>query len=249
MKVTNTRGKEELFKYCFGLESGKIPEKVVLSPFLKVRALGESCDVKCTFKGRLYSGIIASKNNINFAAVRSGMGGQIAGDAAALLGAAGARDIVFAGSCGGLGESKIGGLIACEKAFDGGSFSSAFRKGESISDIISKDQFIDSDLRVTEDLKNFSGAEKGNIFTVASLFSELESDIEEIEAAGFAGVDMELASVYSAAKKMETRASALLFVSDLPRTNPLWEVDTDEESLMEKIVDITLGFITSQKEA
>ena len=245
VRSINTTQKEELFKYCYGCTSQYLPNKAILTPFLSLKKFAESCDIVQTFKGRLYSGIIASKNNINFAVIRCGMGAQIAGDAAALLGNTPVEDLLFVGSCGGLGSSKIGDLLICEKAFDGGSFSSSFNNNSSFADIISSGELIPADPNYTKDLEEYSSLRKGNIFTVASLYSELSDDIQKIEDEGFCGVDMELASIYSAARKMNIRPAALLFVSDLPLTKPLWEVDSSKEEITVKLTETALGFIAS----
>ena len=246
VRSINTTKKEEFFNYCYGCSHQDLPDKVILTPFLPLKKFGESCDIVQTFKGKLYSGIVALKNNVKFAVIRCGMGSQIAGDAVLLLGSAPVEEVLFVGACGGLGSSKIGDLIICEKAFDGGSFSRSCDDTSSFIDIISRGELISADTDYTRDLEEYSHLRKGNIFTIASLCSELSSDIKKIEDESFFGIDMELASIYAASKKMNIRSTALLVVSDLPLTKPLWEVDdSNKEEMVGKLTKTALGFIAS----
>jgi len=223
--------KEKFFEFCFNLKPNLLPETIIVTPFIPLKAFAEHCTVTKSFKGRLYSGIIAKNKSREFAVVFSGMGDRLAGDGILLMEESPARQIIFAGACGGLGETKIGDLILCETAFNGEGFSMYHGDSFSMEKIFNAGKSTRANNEYTKSLEKFlfdklkdrSILKKGDIFTIGSFLAETPKNLLKIEQKNFIAIELELSAVYHAANLIGRKMTGLTIVSDLPKNKPLWE--------------------------
>jgi len=222
---------KKLFEYCYGCPPEKFPETVIITPILPVEGFTRDHASVTAFKGRLYSGRIVSDEGREYAVVRCGIGSALTGDAVLLLRLTAVRDIFFAGTCGGLTGCRIGDIIICESSFDGEGFTRYHGPSSDIAAVIDSGAFIPADAGYVDQLRTFLAGnardktilKTGDIFTIGSLMAETPETLRGITEKGFRGIDMELSSVYHAARATGRRAASLLLVSDLPQKKPLWE--------------------------
>ncbi|MGB2651388.1 MAG: hypothetical protein WBD00_04200 [Candidatus Omnitrophota bacterium] len=228
--------KEKFFEFAFGCSSETLSCRTIITPVIPPDKFTEGSEVKSTFRGRLYSGLKAVKEGAEFTVIRSGIGDRLLGDAVLLLSIAPVKEIVFAGTCGGFGGTKVGDILLCENAFDGEGFSRYHREGFDVSAFFDSGEMISADTEYTAQLKDFVSGKatklcrSGNIFTIGSFMAEESEFVKNIEDRGFAGVEMELSAVYSAARSTGLKATALTVVSDLPLERPLWDLTKEEKS-------------------
>ena len=245
----------ELFEYSFGCSPGYLNETVIITPIFPVKKFAEYCKTITTFKGRLYSGITASKNGQEFSIICCSMGAHFAGDAILLFKETPVQRIIFMGSCGGLSDCKIGDLLVCEKAVNGEGFTRYHMQTSDIKNILDSGEVIPSDPGYTEDIKAFLSnyikneinLKSGNIFTIGSILAENHENLLTIEKEGFKGIDMELSAVYHAAGVIGRKITALTFVSDLPLEKPLWKKMTSQQKNdynkgISQLVRLSVGF-------
>jgi len=224
--------KEKFFEFCFNLTAEILPETIIVTPFIPIEAFAEHCTVTKSFKGRLYSGIIAENKSRKFAVIFSGMGDRLSGDGILLMEKSPVRQIIFAGACGGLGGTEIGDLILCETAFNGEGFS-MYHGGPSFSmeKIFNTGKSAPADNEYTKSIERFlsgkledrSILKKGDIFTIGSFLAETPENLLKIEQKNFIAIELELSSVYHAANLIGRKMTGLTIVSDLPKNKPLWE--------------------------
>lgn len=230
--------KKKLFEFCYGCLPEDLPERAIVTPFIPAKKFLEHSEVISSYNGRLYSGVIAEKNGKKFTVINCGMGSLLAGDAVLLLELSGVKEIVFTGSCGGMNGCKTGDLVIPGKALSGEGFTIYHGDFYDLEKILEPAEVVPANEEFTKELsefvsKNLEGGldlRLGKIFTIGSLLAETEETVLKISEKGFTGIDMELAVVYHAARKVEIRASGIVFVSDLPLERPLWEKIEGEES-------------------
>lgn len=223
--------KEKFFEYCFGCGPETFTDKAIITPVFSPEKIAENCEIITSFKGRLYSGVVVSKNGANFTVVRCGIGDQAGGDAILLMDITQVAEILFAGTCAGLGDRGIGDLIICEGAFSGEGFARYHTDTFRMKEIFDSGELIPADPEYIEDLKSFSHKkandgtvpDPGKVFTIGSLMAERRENVLSIEKAGFIGIDMELSAVYQAARRIGLKAAGLAVISDLPLKYPVWE--------------------------
>ncbi len=226
-----------MFNYCFGCPAEIFPETAIITPVLPVKSFKEHCDEAAPFSGRLYSGMMAVKNGVEFAVIHCGMGDRFMGDAVLLMDIAPVRRIVFAGTCGGLNGCRIGDLIACRNAFNGEGFSRYHADSFDMKKVFDTGELIPAAPAYTESLIGFlserapGGAvfRTGDIFTIGSLMAEERKNVIGIEEKGFKGIDLELSAVYHAARRIGREATGLALVSDLPLQRPIWDQPAQKE--------------------
>ncbi|MBF0494783.1 MAG: hypothetical protein HQL28_06630, partial [Candidatus Omnitrophica bacterium] len=192
----------------------------------------------------------------NFTFVHSGIGDRLLGDAVLLMNGGPVRDVIFAGTSGGLKNCVIGDIVAAESAFDGEGFSRYSAKDFSLSNLLQNGRTIPGNTDLTYHLcalknmvsGNTPAVKKGDVFTIGSLLAETEENLVVLENSGFIGIEMELSAVYSAAAALGIRASGLLAVSDLPVKRPIWEaLGTEDKRCLslsiETIVETIMRFV------
>ncbi|NQT32696.1 MAG: hypothetical protein HQ594_03375 [Candidatus Omnitrophica bacterium] len=246
------------FEYFFGCGPDIFPETVILTPFFLLKRFSKLFEEHKTFSGKLFSGSVASKNGKEVGLIGCSIGASLAGDAVLLLKNTSVSNILFVGSCGGVGDCNIGDIIIGENAFNGEGFTLYHDDKFDMDRILSKENMIPADLSYIEELGVFLGKrapaeihlKKGNIITIGSLLAETPENLCSLEGKDFKGIDMELSAAYQAAAKIGLRAAGLLFVSDLPLRKPAWEELSreDRESYnkgVQEAVDLSARFVTS----
>jgi purine-nucleoside phosphorylase len=228
--------KDRLFRYYFGCDPAEIKGTLILTPVIPLKKFADNSEVKKSFKGQLYSGIVISGKDEEFTVIHCGIGDRLTGDAVLLLERTSSREIIFTGTCGGFHSCGIGDIILSEKAFNGEGFT-RYYSGKDIQEILSSGEDIPAHPEYMSELKNVlvpgvAGGRnviEGNIFTVGSLLAETPELLKAIEEKGYAGIEMELSAVYSAARAIGAKAVGLLTVSDTPKSKPLGEALTGSE--------------------
>ncbi|MFH1837649.1 MAG: hypothetical protein ABH862_06020 [Candidatus Omnitrophota bacterium] len=246
---------KDLFKYCFGYESDSLPETAIITPFIRTELFQEHCKVIDIFRGKIYSGVKASKNGKEFSIISCGIGSGVSGDAAVLLAGSKVRKMVFLGACGGFGDCEIGDIVVGKRAFNGEGFSRYHDGTHDLKDVRDTKNIIDCSEGYTialEDLlcKKKESFKTGDIYTIGSMTAENKDLLTRIEKGGFKAIEMELSAVYNGARNNGAEAAGLLSVSDLPLKKPIWETavsDEDRKKIlgsMKKIVKIAVEFVS-----
>ncbi|MDP8259189.1 MAG: hypothetical protein P9L90_07220 [Candidatus Aadella gelida] len=245
---------KDLFKYLFGCKSEILSENIIVVPFIEPERFMKGCNVLGSFSGKMYSGIKAEKSGREFCVIKCGIGSGQAGDAVILLKESKVKNLLFVGSCGGLGDLDIGDIILGENAYNGEGFSRYYNgKGSQIdlSDEKETPRGSDKYMGCLRDLleRKHEKYVKGKIYTTGSITAEEGSLLKRLENEGFSAVEMELSAIYTASKKIGVNASSLLFVSDLPLKKPIWEIRTSPQHKgkmlegLKKVIDISVEFV------
>jgi purine-nucleoside phosphorylase len=246
---------EKFFEFCFGCSPALFSETVILTPFLPLDRFKKHGNVRASFKGKVYSGIIVCRDGRDITIVRCGLGDRLTGDAILLMKNTGAKKIIFTGTCGGLKDCRIGNLIVCENAFNGEGFSRYYAESAGLENVLNTGEMVNADIEYTGALKNFIqekisdkyALKCGNMFTIGSLLAENKENLMNIEGKGFTGIDLELSAVFHAARTIGRKAVGLLFVSDLPLKRPLGEKLTAQEKKdyqdgLDQVVRLSMEF-------
>ncbi len=250
---------KHFFQYCFGVFPEEFPETVIVTPFLSVDKFKDYCEGSGKFRGKMYSGIIASKNGQDFSVVHCGIGDRLMGDAVLLFELAPVKKVIFVGSCGGLNDGKVGDLLVCENAFDGEGFTKYHMPDLGIEDVFKGGKMVSSSGDYTAKLKNFFeknisktiSVTAGDIFTIGSFLAESRENLLAIDGKGFSGLEMELSAVLQAARKAGITAAGVVFVSDLPLKKPIWETLTSEDKTayneaVRELIRLSVDFAVTQ---
>jgi len=240
--------KEKFFNFCFGCSHKDITENVIITPFVSLENFSSICKIEKSFKGMLYSGKILSKNNKKLTVIKCGIGPGLMGDAVLLLGISYVKNIIFFGSCGGLKDCELSDIILGEKAFNGEGFGLYYKQDFNIKDVFLDNNYEKATCCYTEQLKKHVSKESkvkvGNIFTIGSLIAETKENLIYIENKGFLAIDMELSAVYKATEIISRNITSIMFVSDLPLKNPIWQQDLSKYNIIiKKISHILVDFI------
>ncbi len=241
----------KLFKYSFGCPPETLQKTAIITPVFSAKKFAEYCKTLTSFRGRLCSGMTASKNERKFSIICCNMGAHFAGDAVLLFKETQVKQIIFAGSCGGLAGCNIGDLLVGENAFNGEGFTRYHMQSSDIKEIFNKGELIPADSDYTKSLqtfledhiKNKKSLKSGNIFTIGSILAEDRENLHLIEKKRFKAVDMELSAVYHAAGVIGRKITALMFVSDLPLEKPLWQkMSSQEKNNYNKTIEEVVRF-------
>lgn len=222
--------KEKMFEYCFDANPGDFSENIIVTAFLSLKQFGRHCEIVKTFKGKLFSGVVAKKNDKCFTIIRSGIGKSLIRDAVMLLGVTPAKRVVFLGAAGGLNNTIIGDIVLC------------------VDNRADKAYLKSAETFLKKHIKDEKVFKKGNIFTVNSLMDETEENLHKIKKKGFIGIDMELSAFYGAADEIKRKAVGIVFVSDLPLEKPMYERLTEEEhkrykNIVEESIYLSIEFL------
>lgn len=250
--------KLKFFKYSFGCEPDLLPETIVVTPFLPVSRFGKYCDVTASFKGRMYSGSVSKKEDRHIGILRCGIGDRMLGDAVLLLAEAKVKNLIFTGSCASICDARVGDLFVAKRALGGEGFSRYHRDDSNIENIVKNELFAASEVALTDKLLDFasnkaqkgSSLSSGDIFTIGSIMAEDEDLLRFVKSKGISAIEMELSAVYQAARISDIKATALLWVSDIPLYKPLWEeFDAEERAAynngMEEAIRLSAEFAFS----
>ena len=222
--------KKAFFKFCFGTSSETFPQKAVISPFISEKNIEEKYETIKKFRGKLFSGVLFKHNNEEVVYIKTGIGSAFSGDAVLLLGETAIKNIIFVGTCGGLGEGSFGDLVICERAFDGEGFSRYLT--HDVGEMLEKNKFVSCDNLFLDTFESYiisaSGigkGQRGDIYTIGSLLAETKNNLVAIEKKGFIGIDMEASAIYNAASKINKKILAVLVISDLPLEKNICKVE------------------------
>jgi len=251
--------KEKFFEFCYNIAPKDFPETVIITPFIPLKAFSSKSCVTKSFKGSLFSGIITKVKSRPFAVIFTGMGDRLAADGILLMEKTPVEKIIFVGACGGLGKAFMGEIIIPESAFNGEGFSQYHDESFSMKKIFASGKFANANKTYTKSLEQFASGKlktpnilkKGAIFTIGSFLAETQENLSAIEQKNFIGIDLELSAVYRAASVIGRKAAALIVVSDLPKTKPLWEKPNaiDKKKYTKnrnKLIDIAIEFATEE---
>ena len=223
--------KKGFFPFAFGFKSELLPERVLMLPYLPVSVIEKNRHIRDKRAGRLYRTIFLEGGQNAAAIVITGMGGALSGDCVLALAEAGAREVIFAGSCGGLPPCGIGDIIVCSSAVDGEGFSRYHRSGTSTGYTVREGISHKPDSTLTDIIYkrmmsiagDDTGVHRGGVFTTGSLLSETAFNIKSLTDEGLLGIDMETSAVFCAAQSFGIKAVSVMTVSDLPLSIPFWE--------------------------
>lgn len=203
------------FKVLFGIDRKDVKRHCVLSPILAPQMLN--------YLGvrRLAKGLISSAGQTNdLTFIKTHMGALFVGDVVLQLKDSNCENIIFLGSCG---------LINCSSRLDIGSVvlpASAYSV-ESFSDlVIGRELDIHPAYPHDDLLHAFNTIDKAmpNVSCVSFGSMELEDNYRSLfERLGTDVIEMECAALFNAARRINKKALAILFVSDILGEKPFWK--------------------------
>ena len=192
------------FEDLFGIPSDQIKPLCILMPFL-VKPIHQAFGITQFHKGKPYS----SACHEDFTLIETRIGPLFTGDAILALKNSPCRKILFIGSCGTLDPSRfpIGSIVLPKAVY----------ALESFSEMVSKQASFTHNIPVpSSPLYEFLSQ---NILSVqcASIGSiQLENEFHQLFSRHRINViDMECASVFSAARAIGRPAASLLYVTDI----------------------------------
>lgn len=202
-----------IFSTLFGTEALSIKETCVLTPFLNKNIL-DGFRITKQKRGAVYS---VGTNGL-FSLIHTGIGSTFVGDAVLYLENTPCKNLILFGSCGAVKRTKklgVGDIVTVKKA-------------------LCQDSFVDMLLeRKTRDIfypdRNFLAKISSNklpevtCLTVGSLKLE-EEYLERLRYGSIDIVDMETAAFFAAAEFVRKKAVAILFVTDILKSFPYYNV-------------------------
>ena len=183
-----------------------IVKNALISPFLPLRVFEPYVKIEKIFTGKHVSAGLAK----NICVIQSGIGVQNVFNAVEALISTNCRNLIFIGSCGGIGRAAIGDiLIADQKAVTG-----IHTFSESL------------EVFLTQTGVPFKSS---RIYSVETVKDETEALIDNLEKGGYLGVDIETNVFNRTSASNAFNACALLYVTDIPLRRPFTERFTKEE--------------------
>lgn len=204
-----------VFKILFGIETKSLRNTCILTPFI-------TGDILDGFKiGKMSKGVLFSVgSNDMLSLIYTGMGSAFLGDAVLYLKNTKCKNLILFGSCGVVkdnGSLNIGSVVTVERAIAQDSFVNMLLKRKT-KDAFYPDRGL---LGKVFSFKDKYNLEKVSCLTVGSLKLE-EEYIDHIKDDSIDIVDMETAAFYAAAKYVEKKAVAILFVTDILKKFPFY---------------------------
>lgn len=233
--------RETVLQLFFGCDEKDVSEFVVFTPLPPsnlddFRAL---CDeVRNEFSGWVGSGFSGLAEDFPVTVICPGTGSSQIGDATLAVGYGPCRVAIFVGSVGGLGDGmNIGDIVVVEEAVIGEGFSRYHTSEELSQDTFGRIARADEALlgflwpRVRSGARDYGLiTHKGRVFTTESLLAETEQFLKGIVGRGCIGIEKEASAFYTAARKANIKAAAVLCISDLPlHRKSLFAVRKEEE--------------------
>ncbi|MCQ1528397.1 phosphorylase family protein [Lutispora saccharofermentans] len=227
---------EIMIEKHFGCSIGDISRNVIISPVWPLSGfMGKADTIIKEFKG-WYKGVTLSYHGKPVTVIQSGIGAPMTGDCVIALGYSGCENIFFSGSAGAINNKlNFGDILICSSAVIGEGFSRYH------SQDIEKDRFgqiISGSEGLAQVLFQQSvpiahslgvAVHQGKIFTTDSILGENKKSFGYMIQKGCDAVEMEVSSVFTAAKAIKRNAAALITISDLPlKRRSLFE-GTEEE--------------------
>jgi nucleoside phosphorylase len=205
------------FEQLFGIPKDNIHPVCILTPFL-TKPLIDELGLERRFRGKPYAGF----SHHDFTLIETRMGPLFTGDAILNLNDSPCQTIIFIGACGSLNDQllPIGSLVTPSNSFALESFS-AMAAGS-----LSFEQNVfgrpDPAVLFSERSNVFSTVQCASVGSIA-----LEAEFAPLFIEKKISVlDMECASVFSAANKIKRPASALLYVTDIIGSTSPYDITT-----------------------
>lgn len=226
-------------KQMFGMEYDSFAETVIATPIWDLDDFKNEADAVLTEFEGWYQGATLEYKGKPITVVNTQIGAPLTGDCIlAMAHSANVKNIIFTGSAGAVNPNyKIGDFLFSHESVIGEGFSRYVRGLE--KDCFGETSYGDSEY-TSEIVKKASNLVKkldshlysGKIFSTDSILGENKAFFEYLEGKGCDAVEMESSAVFTAAKKANKRACAVILVSDLPlRYRNLFEGVTPEEQL------------------
>ncbi len=197
------------FKTLFGIEQKEVQKICVVVPFL-AQGLLKGLGIETLMKGKLY----ASANTETFTFVKAGIGTLLAGDAVLYLEQTDCKEIIYFGACGLVKETDqltIGSLVCPEECLSFESFTDTLlRRTNNITIQYPDQNLFQSFLENNPD----KGIQPVKVMSIGSLKCE-DSYKGFFNEKGIEAIDMECSAFFSAAKYIQKKAIALLYVTDI----------------------------------
>jgi purine-nucleoside phosphorylase len=210
------------FTAIFGMDKDKVEKNCLLLPFLPAGVLKE-LGIKELTPGAVFS----SASVKGLTVIKTGIGANFVGDAVLYLAKTNCENIFFFGSCGLINNKlglRIGDLV----------FPTVAYPFESFTDILT--QRIQKPLGSYPDSGLMSGflestgldLHRSACVSFASLYHE-DNFVPVFQRLGADVIEMECAAFFHAARKAEKKALALLYISDILSSKPLYQTPSPED--------------------
>jgi purine-nucleoside phosphorylase len=210
------------FAAIFGIAKDQIQKNCLLLPFLPAGALRE-LGIKELSSGAVFS----SASLKGLTVIKTGIGANFVGDAALHLAKTRCENVFFLGSCGLINNKlglRLGDLVFPTVAYPFESFT------DILTGRIQKPIGAYPDSGLMSDFLEVTGLElhRSACVSFCSLYHE-ENFIPLFQRLGADVIEMECAALFHAARKAEKKALALLYISDIPSTKPLYKTPSPED--------------------
>jgi len=230
------------FKSLFGIEKEDIQHNCLLLPFLPPGVL-DNLGIK-----KLSRGFVFSAGNVNnLTVINTGMGAGLTGDACLYLEKSKCANIIFFGSCGLVNPHPtlgVGSLILPSCAYAYESFSDILNNRLQSPFAARPDQTLIDRFCTSTSIT----PHRSNCISFASLHEE-EKFIPLFNSLNAEIIEMECAALFLAAAKINIKAMALLYISDILQEKRFYEEasSTDKKNLTESISQACHAFLSFVK--
>lgn len=218
------------FKNCFGIEASEVQPTVLIVPFLH-RGMLEQLGIEQMHKGSPFT----SGQGKNFTLIQTMIGATFVGDATLQLATTPCKQIFFIGAAGinpsqEANDFAIGSLAIIKHAYNYESFSDLLdadhQQRKSIeTDITLLSEFLSTTQSTIDIVK---GASFGSIYLEGQFTEELNNqDITMI--------DLEVCAFLKAAQKINRRALALVYATDIiGKTSPFSALSSESANKIQQ---------------
>lgn len=210
------------FESLFGIKESGINHTCVLMPLMPKGALNEF-GIKDLSRGKLYS----SGNAESFTLINTGIGAALTGDAALYLSGTNCKNLILFGSCGLVKSSDslgIGSLVTPIECYAMESFTDMLLKYHTFKTFYPDKVLLESFLDYNKAILKVNCATLGSIKLeedYLGLFTEKTIQVVDMECSGF----------FSAARQVNMKAMALLYVSDIINEKPFYNKRAPEDEI------------------
>lgn len=204
-----------LTEFSFGCNKEVISETVVIAPNWKVDIFNDSSDSIKEISSKAYT--VKSKET-EFTFIRTGMGASFVGDSILALAGTKCKNVIFAGSVGGLKDyMRIGDIVIPNYSICGEGFSRYLE--EDLKDCFGEKYYPCVEL--TEKIYNHAkDISNGNVaihfgitYSSDTILAEY-MNLDRIKEFECNSIEMETSAFYKAASYMKLKATAILMILD-----------------------------------
>lgn len=234
--------KEIMIEKHFGCSIDDISRNVIISPVWSLSSFMERAEsIIKEFRG-WYRGATLMYKDKPITIISSGIGSPMTGDCVIALGYSECENIFFSGSAGAINSKlNFGDILICSDAIIGEGFSRYHFNDlarDCFGDLVSGSEelaqaLFHQSVPIAHDLG--AAVHRGTIFTTDSILGENKKSFSFMIEKGCDAVEMEVSSVFTAAKAIERNAAALITISDLPlKQRSLFEGTKAEDEICYK---------------